>query len=276
MSKCRARRCKCGADFECPIDVCVNPIIGDPTYLTVLAPVVYDGIGINLCRSVPLELDIPRDFPSAARATAQVLNIAVPAGAIEPIPAKPNCFLVSLSDITVTVAVRIYDCCNRLLRSLVVNPVYLPTDATSPDYEYHDEDTNPELVELEIFAPYGVSYTNGDVNTPELSFIGYTADNNMLKQGIVMSSIPKVLDFDTADSSITLGLTVFLQSVYYTPYEVKHKGKASYTKAELASKDESVCMDFVAGSLLEHSIKPLELGPPMHDEELKKDIVNNI
>ena len=36
------------------IDVCTKPICGTSDNLTLLAPVVYDEIGINLCREVPL------------------------------------------------------------------------------------------------------------------------------------------------------------------------------------------------------------------------------
>ena len=30
-------------------DVCTNPICGSPDELSILAPLIYDGIGINLC-----------------------------------------------------------------------------------------------------------------------------------------------------------------------------------------------------------------------------------
>ncbi len=35
-------------------DVCVHPICGDPDVLTLLAPVVYDELGINLCRTIDI------------------------------------------------------------------------------------------------------------------------------------------------------------------------------------------------------------------------------
>ena len=60
MPKYRPKGCKCTGkrryissgianNSDC-IDVCTNPICGTSDKLTLLAPVVYDEIGINLCR----------------------------------------------------------------------------------------------------------------------------------------------------------------------------------------------------------------------------------
>ena len=56
-------------------DTCIVPVYGNPDFLTVLTPVVYDEIGINLCRSIPLPANIPTDFPTAVYATAEVMDI---------------------------------------------------------------------------------------------------------------------------------------------------------------------------------------------------------
>ena len=69
MPKYRPKGCKCTGkrryissgianNSDC-IDVCTNPICGTSDNLTLLAPVVYDEIGINLCREVPLTEALP-------------------------------------------------------------------------------------------------------------------------------------------------------------------------------------------------------------------------
>ena len=64
MPNCKSKNCKCCSKryVSCGIDkkgncldVCTDPICGDPDCLTVLTPVVYDELGINLCRNIPLE-----------------------------------------------------------------------------------------------------------------------------------------------------------------------------------------------------------------------------
>ena len=64
MPKYMPKGCKCAskkryvssgiANYPDCIDVCTAPICGTADNLTLLAPVVYDEIGINLCREVPL------------------------------------------------------------------------------------------------------------------------------------------------------------------------------------------------------------------------------
>ena len=64
MPKYRPKGCKCSGkrryissgitNNEDCIDVCTNPVCGTSDNLTLLAPVVYDEIGINLCREVPI------------------------------------------------------------------------------------------------------------------------------------------------------------------------------------------------------------------------------
>lgn len=103
-------------------DVCVEPQCGTPEYLTVLAPVVYDEIGINVCRSITLPAALLTDFPTAAYASAEVIDITIPDDpvAIRPINSRPNCYEVTLTNLTVTFAVRLYDCCKRLLTTATV------------------------------------------------------------------------------------------------------------------------------------------------------------
>ena len=78
-------------DTSC-YDVCVEPQCGTPEYLTVLTPVVYDEIGINVCRSFTLPDGLLSGFPTTAYASAEIIDIA-PAGygdtvTIEPINSR--------------------------------------------------------------------------------------------------------------------------------------------------------------------------------------------
>ena len=124
----------------------------------------------------------------------------------------------------------VYDCCKRLLATLpVTGVVYLPSATTDPEY---DEDTNPTSVTMQLFAPYGVTYTDTTAATPNLNFIGFLSTNGAVAQGLNLMAMSKVLNFDIAN-------------------------------AEMASPEESVCMSFVSGSLLARNIKPLELCNPL-------------
>ena len=267
--------CQGSASPECQ-DVCVNPACGDPKLLAVLAPVIYDEIGINLCRSVPLGVTVSTAYPSAVAASAEGMDISyntsgTAATTVAPISGRPNCYEVTLTDLTVTFAVKLYDCANRLLATLTVPAVYLPTNSTLPDYAYYDEDTNPDSVTLEIFAPYGISYQDASTESPSLNIIGFSSVNNMLRQGLNLSANPCVLCFNTDDSTVTIGLSLILQSIYFAQYKIPHQGKAVIPKGSLVPPEDSVCMNFVSGGILDREIKPLELGPPDCEEYLKQD-----
>lgn len=239
-------------------DVCVEPRCGTPEYLTVLTPVVYDEIGINVCRSFTLPENLLDCYPTTAYASAEVIDIATErcAETIAPINSRPNCYEVTLTDLNVTFAVRLYDCCKRLLTTArVTDIVYLPSDICD---ESHDEDTNPSSVTLDLFAPYGVAYTDGNVDNPSLNYIGFSTTNNQLVQGLNLMSIAKVLDFDISDNTMTVGLTLIVKTVYFTQYQIPHNGRAIVSKGDLTSEEDSLCMNFVSGSLLDRTIKPLE------------------
>ena len=284
MRKCK--KCGCGTRISSHgvqnmnagcIDVCVNPICADPSVLSIMAPLIYDEIGINLCTTFPLGTDIITTYPTAVNATAQVIDITYDYGennvTIENIPSRPNCYLVTLSNLSVTFAVNLYDSACRLLGTIYPTAVYLPPLITDPTY---DEDTNPTSVALEIFAPYGLSYTTGgDAPTPILNFIGFLAANNYVRQGINLLGIPKVLNFDLAESTISIGLTLILQSLYFAGYKVTSAGKICTPKGSLITPEDSDCMNFVAGDLLNLAIKPLEFGTPGCEEKYKNECNTN-
>ena len=277
MSK--SKRCRCvvrsarngsdsafsGGNGSC-VDVCASPICADPSTLTLMAPVIYDQLGLNLCSPVTLPgLD---DFPTAASASVQVIDVFFGEGTeITPLTGRPNCYEVSLANLNVTFAVRIFDCAGRLLTTLTTEATYLPPD-TADNY---DEETNPDLVQFDIFAPYGISYIGGDVSSPLLNYIGFSSTNAGLLQGLNVTAFAKLLSLDIEDSVATVGLTLYVASLYYSQYQFGNISRAEIPKISLIPEDDSLCQDFVEGDLLNLAIKPLELGAPNYEEYLKKD-----
>ena len=250
----------CGAT-----DVCLNPQCGEPRLLNLLAPVIYDEVGINVCRTITLPEGFLADYPTTYFATAEVIDISLETTAAEtssvtPIATRPNCYNVTLTNLTVDFVIKLYDYSKRLLATLSLpGIVYLPSDVTAEGY---DAETNPASTSFDIFAPYGISYVDGDITTPELNVIGFSDTNNTVAQGLNIMALPKVLDFDPASDDITIGLTIICNSVYFNAYRIPHDGKAVATKESLVNDDDSIRMEFVEGSLLDRNIKPLELCNP--------------
>lgn len=282
MTTCNAGKCSCNTRIVSPVvknlpcncmDVCVTPICADPSTLGILAPLIYDEIGINLCTTFALGTDISTTYPSAAKANIQLIDLSYNYGAgnveILPISGRPNCYQVTLSNLTVSFAMSIYDADCRLLGTIYPTAVYLPPEPASATY---NEDTNPTSVTLELFAPYGVSYNSEGGNpSTALNFIGFESGNNLIRQGINLMVIPKLIGFDTDDDTATVGLTLILQSLYFAGYNVASGGKIQTPKGSIVSPDNTDCKKFVAGELLDLAIKPLELGPPKYEQCLKKD-----
>ncbi len=245
-------------------NVCANPICGQPKLLSLFAPLIYDEIGINLCTTFDIGTDIATTYPTVTNATIKVIGATYEYGAdgvlIEAITGQPNCYVVTLSGITVQFAMNLYDAACRLVDTLYPTAVYLPPDITAETY---DEDTNPTSVELAIFAPYGLSYdTTGAAPAPIINDIGFGSENNMVRQGLNLYHMAKLLDFSTDDSTATVGLTLVLQSLYYAGYQVTSQGRIDVPKGSIITPDNSDCMRFVAGDLLDLAIKPLDLSEP--------------
>lgn len=244
------------------VDICASPITGEPNMLGVMTPLIYDEIGINLCTTFDLQNDICKTYPTATSATIQVLNAEYGCGAndvqIEAITGRQNCYLVTLSNITLQFAMNLYDSSCRWLGTIYPTALYLPSDTTAETY---DVDTNPASVELELFAPYGLTYNTGvSPATPIINYIGFNTANNTIKQGINLFSMAKLLDFSVEDNTATVGVTMVLQSLYYAGYKIKSCGKIDIPKGSIVTPENSDCLRFVAGDLLNLAIKPLDLG----------------
>lgn len=285
MPKYRPKGCICSGkrryissgitnNSDC-IDVCTNPICATSDNLTLLAPVVYDEIGINLCREVPLSGELPTSgYP--LNASVQILNVSFPEEGgeqttVSRIAGRPNCSLVTLTNLSVTFAITIFDCSKRIVDTFTETAAYLPSGPEAPDYEFFDAETNPSDVELEIFTPYGLTYEDGNASSPVINYIRFSTTNNTLTQGLNMIAIPKILNFDTDTPSLTIGISVYVKSVYFSQYLVPHNGRAVVPKGSIIPDEDTICMDFVAGELLDYEIKPLELCAPKFEERLKMD-----
>lgn len=264
---------KCSGNCQ---DICASPICMDPNVLGIMAPLIYDEIGINLCAGFDLGVDVPTTYPTATSATIKVINATYTYGdggiTVESITGRQNCYTITLSNITVQFAVSLYDAACRLVATIYPTAVYLPSDTTAPTY---NEDTNPTSVQLDLFAPYGFSYTAGATPTPVVNFVGASEDNNTIQQGVNLFAMAKILDFSTEDSSVTAGITLVLQSLYYAGYKVKSEGKIDIPKGSILTPEDSDCLRFVAGDLLNLAIKPLDLGYPSYDEKNKKICCSN-
>ncbi len=243
-------------------DVCVNPVCGEPSVLSLFAPLIYDEIGINLCATFDLGVDIAATYPTVTAASIKVIDATYVLGEegvqVEALSGRPNCYVVTLSEITVLFAMDLFDAAGRHVDTIFPTAVYLPANTAAPTY---DEDTNPSSVELELFAPYGFSYdTTGTEPVPVINFIGFSQETNFVRQGINLYGLAKLLDFSTDDSTATVGLTLILQSLYFAGYRVESAGKIDVPKGSILAPDNSQCMRFVAGELLNLAIKPLDLG----------------
>jgi len=260
---CQTNNCMGGAMNCGCTDVCVNPSIGTPDTLGLFAPVIYDEVGINLCTSFDLGIDLVTEYPTVTWASLRIIDIAFTYGdtdgsvAVAPITGRPNCYLITLSNLTVTFAVDLYDAACRLVATVSSTAVYLPFDTTVPTY---DVDTNPSVVELELFAPYGAAEVAvGGVITPAINVIGFAPTNNFVTQGINMYALPKLINLDTDDSTITVGITLVLQSLYFSGFCVETSGRINIPKGNLSTSEDSDCLQFVEGNLLDLAIRPLNL-----------------
>lgn len=259
---CQNGCCVCTDEKGCQ-DVCANPICGEPNQLGLMAPVIYDEIGVNLCATFNLGTDIPTTYPSVTSASVSAINVtytnATGAVEAEAIPGRPNCQAVTLRDLEVQFVVKLYDDSCRLVTTLFPTAVYLPTDETEPTY---NEDTNPSSVEMDIFAPYGVAYTIPEtgIPSPSIGYMGMATTNHTVQQGINFFTFAKLLDFNITESNVTVGLTVVVASMYFAGYRVPNSGRIAIPKGSIISPENSDCLRFVAGDLLNLAIKPLDLS----------------
>ena len=180
------------------------PPIGEPKNLTLLAPVVFDESGLNLCRVVCLDelvnvcdsqsnrpTDIlfdgltKKDLAGACRLQLQVVdidfNFLCPTSGrfsdIKPAKGTPNLSRITLKDIDVTLACKIIDGSGKVTKEGMMKVRYLPAEC-APGF---DPCTNPCSVTLDLYTPYGVSYAPENPDgcnklVPTINFIGLVSN----------------------------------------------------------------------------------------------------
>lgn len=299
-------------------DICICPPIGEPRCLNMLAPVVFDESGINLCRVVDVDhlVDVcnpnekctpctdylfgdlkKRDLRDADNIQLQVVDIdfnfiCPPSNRfseIRPPKDKPNCSRVTLRDIDVTFAVKILnDNCKVSKEGFMVLRYLPPVDSCG-----FDEETNPSSVTLDLYTPYGISFSpenpcGCNKLVPTINFVGFVENqgmhnlrcgcncgaegvehhqhrcyeygaNNSARQGISAQALAKVITND--EGVMAIGLTLYIKVLYLVQYKVPHAGLVVPPKFEaIGAREQNSCIQFVEGDLLEQSIRPLEVG----------------
>lgn len=283
MSGCCKKCCR-------KVDVCNQEICGRPEFLSVYAPVIYDEIGVNICRPVTIPASVMEDNPTVETIRADVIDISFSKkmhGAKKDmddysVPSmhhcetkvtstcKPNCSKVTLTNICVTYDVKLYDDCDRFLDSTMITVNYLPSDKYSPDYKYKDDKTNPSCVTLELYTPYGVG-TKCEGNKKFIHIVSMSEGNNQVVNGINLAGVGKAMNFDACEGTFSAGLSLILRTVYFEAYKIPYEGKTVPPKANTEDEEERVCKRFVESGLLSREIKPLELEAPKCEGRLKEE-----
>ena len=247
-------------------DVCVNPHLGNPKSLTLLAPVVFDECGINLCKVIQRPVFCNPDIHTIQVRVVDInwnLGRSDHSSHIETLRSRPFCSRVTLSGIQLKLAVTLLDHCHNIIDSFLITEEYLPA---SPDDCSYDECTNPCSLSFELYTPYGLSYLPQDPPCPTINFFGMEETgtcgqgNNSLRQGVGAQALAKVVRYDSEDGVIALGLTIYLKSIYFVQYRMQHEGLAVPPKCAAVIDQCDVCKDFVEGDLLSLNITPIDLN----------------
>ena len=231
-----------------------------------LAPVVFDECGINLCKVVQRPVFCN---PDIACIHLKVIDSDWNLGRgdhcshIETLRSRPHCSRITLSGIRIKLAVTLLDRCHNVIDSFIMMEEYLPA---SVDDCCYDECANPCSLSFELYTPYGLSYLPQDPPCPTINFFGMEESgscglgNNMLRQGVGAQALAKVVRFDPEDGVIALGLTIYLKSIYFVQYRVPHEGLAVPPKCAAMLDQCDACKDFVDGDLLSLDVRPLDFN----------------
>ena len=176
------------------------PPIGEPKCLTMMAPVVFDEAGINLCRVFAIDdlLDVCErpsnrttdilfdgltkcDLENANTIQLHVVDIdfnficpeTCRFSEIRPSKNTPNLSRIVLRDIDVTLSVSIMDSTCRVCKEGMLTLRYLPSE-NCPGFS---EETNPSNIAFDLYTPYGISYAPENPAgcnklVPTINFIG--------------------------------------------------------------------------------------------------------
>ena len=106
MPKYCARGQSCQQETPC-VDVCTSPLCGNPNLLPLYAPLIYDEIGINVCRTITVTNTAFATQTTAEKATVQVLDVTFGNSTVTTIAGRPNCTEITLQNLTVTLLIRL-------------------------------------------------------------------------------------------------------------------------------------------------------------------------
>lgn len=270
-----ATKCGCNCNTTCVRDICNTPICGRPDMLSIYAPVIYDEIGINICRPITLPADVIAANPTVACIQLEIIDIVFTAGT-ETVPGTTvtnsvtaNCSTVILTNVLVYYRVKLYDNKGNYLAETFVTANYLPANAESTDYAFVDTETNPESVTLELYTPYGVGVTDNVDGTNYINVVGLVVGSNYITNGINASAVAKAMNFNVTTGVFSAGISIVLRTVYFEAYKIAHEGKPIPPKANLNGAQGNTCLEFVESGLLSREIKPLELEPPKCEGKFK-------
>ena len=68
----------CHTGKDC--DVCVSPGCGEPENLSIYSPIIYDEVGINLCRTITIPENILTLYPTTTYVQLLVADIKIYSG----------------------------------------------------------------------------------------------------------------------------------------------------------------------------------------------------
>ena len=283
-----------------PIEaVAMCPPIGEPKVLTMMAPVVFDESGINLCRTICLDeledvcqndsretIDIlfdglsKCDLRHACKLQLQVVDIDF--NFVDPcdcrfseiVPAKgnPNLSRITLKDIDVTFSVSVINECCKVVKQGMMTVRYLGDEHSCG----FDPCTNPSCITFDLYTPYGVAFARENPSgcnklVPTINYMGFINDeeghevrcNNFPTNNTIQQGISaQALAKVVGDNEecFAIGLTLYIKSIYFVQYRFKHEGLTVPPKLSPVQDENNDCLDFVCGDLLEPSIRPLSVG----------------
>lgn len=281
-------------------DIAMCPPIGEPRVLNMMAPVVFDESGINLCRTVCLDeledvcntesrenVDIlfdgltKCDLRCANKLQLQVVDIDF--NFVDPcdcryseiVPAKcnPNLSRITLKDINVTLAVSVINECCKVVKQGMMTIKYLGNERSCA----HDPITNPSCITFDLYTPYGVSYAaenplGCNKLVPVINYMGFVGakEGNESCSNLfpVNNTIQQGISAQALakvvaynEGCFAIGLTLYIQSIYFVQYKFRHEGLTVAPKLSPVEEEQvNNCLDFVTGDLLETSIRPLSVG----------------
>lgn len=209
------------------------PPIGEPRLLTLIAPVVFDESGINLCRVICLnelkdvcQSDSPKttdilfcglskkDLECACNIQLQVVdidfNFVDPTcgrfSEIRPSKGNPNLSRITLKDIDVTFAVTCLDSCCKVIAEGMMTIRYLGDECECG----FDPCTNPAAITFDLYTPYGLAYAPENPSgcnklVPTINYMGFVSPQNS-NHGKCCHDAKAYFDFD-ANNSIQQGVS---------------------------------------------------------------------